>query len=344
MSSVDIVVPCYNYGRYLDHCVRSVLGQTGIDIRVLIIDDASTDDTAAIAQAIAAGDSRVTFRRHVANRGNILTYNEGIEWSSADYFLLLSADDWLLPGALVRTTAAFEEHPDVVFVHGNAAVANVGEAAPTIRPQAMRCNYQLLTGQQFIEAACAESEKNRVWTPTAVVRTELQRRIGGYSTKLPHAGDLHLWLRLAAHGSVVKLEALQAVYRKHESNMHRGYAKMKNLRQHLLAFDSAFEEYRDRIADREALQVEYRKNLALSAIRLAQHDLISNELDACDEYESFAIELFPGVRRTNAWRQMRALQMLGHRTAYVLKTLLAPPLKAIRRGARAFRFLILAPE
>ena len=53
MSRVDIVVPCYNYGRYLRQCVDSLLTQEGVDVRVLIIDDCSTDDSPEIARAIA---------------------------------------------------------------------------------------------------------------------------------------------------------------------------------------------------------------------------------------------------------------------------------------------------
>ena len=77
MSRVDVIVPCYNYGRFLRECVESVLGQP-VDVRVLIIDDASTDDTPEVAAALAAEDARVEFRRHAVNRGHIATYNEGL--------------------------------------------------------------------------------------------------------------------------------------------------------------------------------------------------------------------------------------------------------------------------
>src|SRR3954470_15328501 len=132
LSSIDVVVPCYNYGRYLRSCVRSILDQSGVTLRVLIIDDASSDETAEIGQALAKEDSRVTFWRHCVNRGNISTYNEGIQWASADYFLLLSADDWLLPGSLARALKVFQNHPEVVLVHGRAAVARVGQLVPEI--------------------------------------------------------------------------------------------------------------------------------------------------------------------------------------------------------------------
>ena len=51
MSSVDVVVPCYNYARYLETCVSSVLDQEGVDVRVLIIDDASSDRSAEVGHS-----------------------------------------------------------------------------------------------------------------------------------------------------------------------------------------------------------------------------------------------------------------------------------------------------
>src|SRR6185437_3108423 len=100
-----VVIPCYNYGRYLRECVHSVLSQAGADVRVLILDDCSRDATPEIGAALAAEDSRVEYRRHAVNRGHIATYNEGlIGWAAAEYCMLLSADDLLTPSALSRAT------------------------------------------------------------------------------------------------------------------------------------------------------------------------------------------------------------------------------------------------
>ena len=119
MANVDVVVPCYNYGRFLESCVRSVLEQSLTNVRVLIIDDASSDDSLAIATKLAEEDRRVSVISHAENWGHILTYNQGIEWACADYFLLLSADDFLLPGALARAATILDGNPDVVLKDRN---------------------------------------------------------------------------------------------------------------------------------------------------------------------------------------------------------------------------------
>ena len=113
----SVAVPCYNYGHYLAGAVEAVLAQRDVDVDVLIIDDCSTDDTPAIGRSLAE-DPRVTYVRHPENRGHIATFNEGVDWAANDYFLLISADDILAPGALARAAYAFERHPSVGLVYG----------------------------------------------------------------------------------------------------------------------------------------------------------------------------------------------------------------------------------
>src|SRR3954454_4190332 len=119
--SVSVVIPCYKYGRFLPACVRSILDQEGVDVRVLIIDDASPDDSAQMALALAAADKRVEVRVHEVNKGHIATYNEGLlEWADGDYSILISADDLLTPGSIRRATDVMAAHPEIGFVYGHA--------------------------------------------------------------------------------------------------------------------------------------------------------------------------------------------------------------------------------
>src|SRR6185312_8610608 len=111
VNTVDVVIPCYRYARYLSQSVSSVLSQSGPSVRVLIIDDASPDETPAVAARLRAGDARVSVRRHEANAGHIASYNEGIAWASAKYTMLLSADDYLLPDALARAVDLMDRYP-----------------------------------------------------------------------------------------------------------------------------------------------------------------------------------------------------------------------------------------
>ena len=83
MPSVDVAIACYQQGRYLRGAVESALGQEGIG-RVLIIDNASMDDTPEVAGKCAAEDSRVEVIAHARNPGHHASFNEAIDWASAE--------------------------------------------------------------------------------------------------------------------------------------------------------------------------------------------------------------------------------------------------------------------
>ncbi len=178
MSSVDVIIPCYKYAHYLRACVESVLSQVGVDIRVLIIDDSSPDNTPDVCAELASMDHRVEYLRHKQNQGHIATYNEGLlDWSSSDYSLLLSADDALAPGALSRATQLMERHRDVGMTCGIGRIIYDDESySPT--NETFSNKYRIVLGSDFLQRCFTKG--NPVCTPTAVVRTELQQHLGGY--------------------------------------------------------------------------------------------------------------------------------------------------------------------
>ena len=127
MSSVSVVIPCYRYGHFLEQAVSSVLDdQPGVDVRVLIIDDASPDDSGELAEKIAAGDPRIDVVVHATNKGNIATFNEGLlEWADGDYTLLAWHEK--LGTQEQKVTIAEKESKDITFTF--KAPADGGAAA-----------------------------------------------------------------------------------------------------------------------------------------------------------------------------------------------------------------------
>jgi glycosyltransferase involved in cell wall biosynthesis len=300
------------YGHYLRGCVESVLRQEGVEVRVLILDDASPDDTPAVAAALVREDSRVEYRRHAVNQGHIATYNEGLlEWTSGDYCLLLSADDRLIPGALGRATRVMDTHPQVVLVYGRSVdVRDDKPVPPVLAPIA--AEVTILTGRQFLELTCRTGQ-NQVSCPTAVVRTSVQKRVGGYSEELPHAGDMEMWLRLALQGQVCNLNMWQAYYRKHSGNMSTYYMEyaFRDIQQRFDAFEYVFRAHRDTIPDHVQLQSEYRSALSQMAFWGAQHAFEQYNMEAYQDYLAFAIYCDPKIRQSRSWLRMRWKQMMG---------------------------------
>lgn len=241
MAAIDIVVPCYRYGTFLPRCIDSVLEQSLQDVRILIIDDASPDDSAAVAHRLARSDHRVQVVVHQANQGHIATYNEGIEWASSPYFLLLSADDFLAPRALERAVALMHARPEVVLTYGACIELERDRPVPGIADDPGDAAWDVRPGRDLV-VECCSTIRNIVPTPTAIVRTAVQKRIGGYRPELPHAGDLEMWLRFAAHGSVAATPSVQAFYRLHGANMSAAVyrAVIEDYVQRKEAFDAFF--------------------------------------------------------------------------------------------------------
>jgi glycosyltransferase involved in cell wall biosynthesis len=223
MSSVDIVVPCHNYGHYLKGCVDSVLSQRDVEVRVLIIDDASPDNTRSIAEQLVAADARVAYMRNDSNLGLIGTANKGVmNWATADYVVLLSADDALTPGSLARATNLMNQRSDVVLTYGMALMLH--DDGPSLKTaDEPEPPIAVVPGKEFLRRICEHG--NAVPTPCAVMRTAVQHRIGGYDPQFKHTSDLDMWMRAAAVGSVGVIKATQGLYRWHASNMSAAYQR-----------------------------------------------------------------------------------------------------------------------
>ncbi len=108
---VTVVVPCYNYERYLGACVASALEQPGVEVDVIIVDDRSTDDSLTLARALGASDPRVQVIAHQSNQGPVGTFNDGLVHARGQYLVRLDADDLLTAGALARAVAVMEAEP-----------------------------------------------------------------------------------------------------------------------------------------------------------------------------------------------------------------------------------------
>jgi glycosyltransferase involved in cell wall biosynthesis len=301
MSTIDVIVPCYRYGHFLRECVQSVLSQAGPSVRVLIIDDASPDNTSEVAADLVKADSRVTFWRHAVNRGHIGTYNEGIDWASSDFMLLLSADDYLLPGALERAANLMTSHPEVGFVFGNAIRLDVSGIAQPIRTVGGKADFRVWEGHKFIKVCGA---RNIVATSTAVVRTALAQKVGGYRPELPHSGDLEMWLRLAAHASVGMVTAYQGVYRRHPENMSLGYMAngcIPEFIQRQAALDWFFETSGHLLPDISQMRRRLYRSLARTALGVASRAIDDGQIQISQDLSEFALRLHPNVRRSLSW-------------------------------------------
>lgn len=109
---VSVIVPTYNYGKFLSRALQSIIKQTHNDIEIIVIDDASTDDT----QDIVKSYPQVIYKRNSVNLGVSASRNKGIEIASGDIITFLDADDWLQPDAIERQLPYFAD-PSIGVVY-----------------------------------------------------------------------------------------------------------------------------------------------------------------------------------------------------------------------------------
>lgn len=313
MTSVSVVIPCYNYGHFLEDAVTSVLDdQEGVEVRVLIIDDASPDDSAEVARKIAARDSRVEVTVHATNKRNIATYNEGLlEWADGDYCVLMSADDRLTPGALRRARDLLDAHPGVGFVYGHPLWIMNG--APLPAPRTRVRGWSVWPGQWWLERRFRDAE-NPITSPEVVVRTSLQKRVGGYDARLPHAADMEMWMRLAANADVGFIRGVdQAYYRLHEQNMRKAFNALMDLRERRLVFESVLERYGERLPEAARLSDLVRHALGRQGLWAAGrlYHRGSTEQTSVDELLAFAVDCWPEVSRLPLYRTLQLRKSIG---------------------------------
>ncbi len=106
----SILVPAYNSAPTLARCLQSALGQTVADLEILVADDASTDDSAAVAESVAQIDGRIRVIRLPANRGKPHAMNLMVAQAQGDWLAVLDADDAYHPARLERLIALAEAH------------------------------------------------------------------------------------------------------------------------------------------------------------------------------------------------------------------------------------------
>lgn len=119
---VSIIVPAYNAAGYLERALDSALTQTMSDLEIVVIDDASVDDTTEVARRIVASDPRVRVLHNERNEGVSVSRNRGIGAARGEWVALLDADDTWVPERLERMLAAADVadvvSDDVYITHG----------------------------------------------------------------------------------------------------------------------------------------------------------------------------------------------------------------------------------
>lgn len=207
--AVSVVIATYNYGRYLGSALASVQAQTFEDFEVLVVDDGSTDDTAAVVQSYLS-DRRVRYLR-TDHRGQPRAKNVGIRAARAPLIAFLDADDLWLPTKLQRQIQLLENEPAAGVVHAPRRL--IDEAG-----WELEYDSPDLPRGQVLESLFVN---NFVCFSAAVVRRRVFERVGLFDEQLPLAIDYDLWLRAARHFHFDHVAEPLVLYRTGHGNLSR---------------------------------------------------------------------------------------------------------------------------
>lgn len=190
MPTVSVIMPAYNAAAYLHTAVRSVLGQTFTDLELLIVNDGSTDGTAAAANAFAARDPHVRVLTQ-PNAGPGPARNTAFRRAAGRYFAFLDSDDEWEATFLAEQVAMLDTRPDIDIVVGNArnrGGAHDGQPSRPVRGYG-----------QAIPLAEMLADETSLFI-MAVFRREVIERVGGFDPALLTNEEYEMWIRAALAG------------------------------------------------------------------------------------------------------------------------------------------------
>jgi glycosyltransferase involved in cell wall biosynthesis len=206
MTRVAVIVAAYNQAHLIGETLDSAIAQEGASPEVVVVDDGSSDDTAAVARS-RPGVQVIT----QPNRGPAAARVAGLDASSAPYVVFLDGDDRLRPGALARGVRALGADPELAFASGRCVhISADGSPLPTeVRPRIEREHYRELLRCVYIYPPAAVTFRRTALD--AVRPLNASRRFEG-------TDDYELYLRLARRRPVVDHGEIVVEYRRHAGN------------------------------------------------------------------------------------------------------------------------------
>jgi alpha-1,3-rhamnosyltransferase len=211
---VSIIIPSYNHQQYVAQAITSVLDQTWPEIDLIVIDDASADDSARIINRILAERGKFRFIRRQQNKGLISSLNQGIAMAKGQYFCELASDDFLPRDSIENRVRFFTNHQDYVALFADALlVEGETETDICVLDDKRRCLFRQPNPLPLILQGI------RPLFATGMFRTETLRKIGGFDTQYKCYEDLEMPVLLSLAGKIGFLDMPVLCRREHGTNV-----------------------------------------------------------------------------------------------------------------------------
>jgi hypothetical protein len=222
---VSVVIPTYNYGRYICETVESALGQTYSPIEIIVVDDGSTDDT---GERLTAYGDRIRYI-HQQNRGPSVARNTGIQAERGEFVALLDSDDLWLPDKVERQVTLAIQQSDIGLVATEGfAIDETGRRLDFVAESCCRDGSCELTVRDLLEFGA--------FSPSSVLaRKDALVAGGGFDEGLKGPEDMEMWVRIAGRFRVVRLNATLTGQREHSGSLSHQVDRMFQNHQRAIA-------------------------------------------------------------------------------------------------------------
>lgn len=212
---VSIIMPAYNVEKYIGASITSVINQTYSNWELFVIDDGSTDGTAAIVQSFIEKDDRIKYL-HQENARQARARNNGISHAKGSLLAFLDSDDMWLPQKLEKSLASFDlEQYDLIFTNTYTTDEEIIDVSNTSY-KVMNVVAREYHGKEALQSFM---EYNRVPTLTVLVKKSVVEKVGLFDEYCVPAEDFDLWMRLLKDGAKFKsIDLPLSIYRVQESS------------------------------------------------------------------------------------------------------------------------------
>jgi glycosyltransferase involved in cell wall biosynthesis len=229
MTAVSVIIPTYNHARFVGEAIGSALEQTSKPTEVIVVDDGSTDGTAAIVDRYR-DQIRVVCQE---NRGVSAARNAGVALATGDLFAFLDADDLWLPTKLERQLARFDADPELGLVHCGVE---------TIDTQGRPADRAIDGMEGWVAEAMLQFRRPVILGGGSgvLIPRPVFEAAGGFDVQLSTSADWDLYYRIACRRRVGFVPEVLLRYRLHGSNMHGNVVQMEH--DMLLAYRKAFDD------------------------------------------------------------------------------------------------------
>lgn len=221
--TISIIVPNYNHGRFLTRCLTAIEAQTEKPYEVIVIDDASTDDSLDVIDRFSARLPRFQLLRHHVNQGVVASLNEGLRVASGSHMLGAAADDWIEPELIALSMRWLGRYPAAGICSALTRLANEdGVVTGPFRTPLPRWTAGYVTPAE----AARHLIRDDTWFNgnTAVINRAAAIGAGGYRPELASFCDGYLNAGLACQYGACFIPQFLGVWRRLES----GYAASVN--------------------------------------------------------------------------------------------------------------------